>query len=139
MLLPADAELVRNLSRKGCTATAALGCVRILKDKPGLHERILPVERHAVQEQHALGVNEHPYIFEGEDMIARPWFGGEFKLITQARTASTENAQPKPTGYAFASEGIADFAHSFRSDEDLLFRGRFLRSILRGCRRDCAS
>ena len=43
--------------------------MRILEDEAGLDERILPIERHAVQEDHALRIHEDLYVLELENMI----------------------------------------------------------------------
>ena len=54
------------------SAAAAFGGVRIMEDEAGLHERIMPVERHAVQENHAFGIDENAHIaFEFKDVVAR--------------------------------------------------------------------
>ncbi len=100
--------------------------MRILKNKARLHERVLPIQRHTVQKQHALGINKHPDIFKLKHMIARTRLGSELKLIAQSRAAAAQNAQTQPARYAFALERIADLSDCFRSNKNLLrrrFRG----------------
>ena len=45
--------------------------MRIIEDEAGLNQGILPVERHAVQKHHALGIDKYLHIFEFEDVIVR--------------------------------------------------------------------
>ena len=90
--------------------------MRVLKYKAGLNDGILPIERHAIKENHAFRIDENLYVFELKDVVARAWFRSELKLVAQPRTTSTQNAQPQTTHYAFASEGGTDFLNSFGRD-----------------------
>ena len=81
----------------------------------------MPIERHAVQEEHALRIDKDANIaFKLENMIAWPGFRRELELITETGAAASENAQPQSALNAFSTEGRTNFLNRFRCDVNLL-------------------
>lgn len=109
--------------------------MRIMEDEAGLHERILPVERHAVQKKNALWIDEHADIaLEFEDQVSRTRFRGELELIAKAGAAAPQNAQPQTALHTLALESGAYLRNRFRRNVY-----RFRRSIGgRGLRLGCS-
>jgi len=96
--------------------------MRVLKNEAGLQERVLPIECHAIEENHALWINEHLHVLEFKDMVARAWFGGELELVAETRTAAAEHSQAQTTIHFFTRKGCPNFIDRFRRYIDLLGR-----------------
>ena len=104
--------------------------MRIFKDEAGLEERVFPIERHAIEEQHAFRIDEDFDVFKLEDMIARTRFGRELELVAEAGTATAQDAEAEAATHFFTSEGGADFINRFGRDVNL-FGCAFNRGIPR--------
>ena len=66
--------------------------VRILEHEALAHERLL-VQRHAVQVQERLGIDEYADIAELENAVALAGLGVELNRVAQARAAAALHAQ----------------------------------------------
>ena len=93
--------------------------MRIFKNEARLEERIFPIERHAIQEQHALGIDKYFDVFKLEDVIARARLLSELELITQSRAAAAQDAEAQTARDSLACKSSADFLHRFGSDVNL--------------------
>src|SRR5689334_8909156 len=96
--------------------------MRIVERKPGLNQRVFPVERHPVQKHHALRVDENLDVLELEDIVVGTGLGVELELITQPGTTATQHAQTKTSGDALLRESLADFRHGFGSYVNHIWR-----------------
>src|SRR5262245_25339036 len=96
------------LRRKRRPAAAGLLGVRIFEHEARLHERLLIIERHPVQVDIALWVDEELDAVVLEHFIGRPLPGVELELIAQPRASAAQDAQPETSGDSFALEGPAD-------------------------------
>src|SRR5271166_1481818 len=117
---------------EGGSAPAALLGVRIFEGESRLDQGIFPVERHAVEKHHALGVDEDLHaIVELEDLVGWARFGIELELVAQAGATAAEDAQAETAGNVLFLEGLADFVNGFGSYLDHMVLGdRSLRSRL---------
>src|ERR1700691_4106935 len=95
------------LRRERCSAAAALLSVGIIEYKPGMNQRILPVQRHAVEEHHALGIDVDIHILEVEHLVGGPGFGIELEEVAEAGAAAAQHAQTQSSVNALAHEGSA--------------------------------
>jgi len=98
--------------------------MRILEHKPRLHQRIVPIQSHAIQKQHALGIDKYLHISKLKDVIPRPGFRSKLELIAKPGTASAQNAKTQAARYTLASEGLAYFLRCLGGNVDLLGRLR---------------
>src|ERR1051326_9092243 len=103
------------LRREGRAAAAALLGVRIIEDEARVDERIFPVQRHPVQEHHALGIDEDLNVVEVQDLIGGPRLGIELELVTQAGAAASEHPQAQSSRDTFALEGFANLVNGLGS------------------------
>ena len=71
--------------------------MRILEHEARLHQRVLPVQRHALQEHHALGVDVHADVVELQDAIGRARLRIELEQVAQPRAAAAADAQAQPS------------------------------------------
>lgn len=82
----------------------------------------MPIERHPVQKQNALGIYEHTHIVKSKDEVARPRFSSKLKLIAQPGTTTAQNTEAEAAGDTFTYESVPDLANSFGSNKDLFVR-----------------
>src|SRR5205085_2838657 len=86
----------------------------ILELEAGVHQRILPVQRHPVQVNQALRIHEDIDIFELKHLVGGARLLIEPEQITKARAAAALNPEPQAAlGHAFTAEGLADFGNGF--------------------------
>src|SRR5690242_537706 len=90
----------------------------VLEHKARLHQRILPVERHAFQEHHALGVDVDADVVELQYAVRRAWLRIELEEIAQARASAAPHAQAQSPRDAFALEGFANLLYRLGSNRD---------------------
>src|SRR5258708_4170879 len=82
---------------KGCSATAALGCMGIIEDETGLHQALFVVQRKAGEIEEAFRIHDHSYAFVVEGFVRRTSLGLELELIAEARTTAAQDAQAEIT------------------------------------------
>src|SRR5690349_6311843 len=98
------------------TAAARLLCIRVLENKALPHQRVFPVQRHAVQVNERFGVDKYTNVFKGEDSIPFARLSVEADQVRQPRAASTLHPQTKSAlvgGNAFLLQSRADVQYRF--------------------------
>src|SRR5579871_1835009 len=83
--------------------------MRIVEHEAGVDQRILPVQGHAVQEYHALRIDVHLNVFEGQDVIGSPRLRIELELIAESGAAAAEHAQAQSALYVLTLKSFANF------------------------------
>ncbi len=58
--------------------------MRVLKHETRLDNGILPIECHAIEENHAFRIDEDFHVFEFKDVVAWARFRSELELVAQA-------------------------------------------------------
>src|ERR1039457_6790374 len=84
-----------DLLRERRTAAAGSRGVRIDKVESLPHQRLLVIERHAVQIEKRLGIDEHTHAVELIDAVALAWPRIELDGIRKSRAAAAHHAQPQ--------------------------------------------
>ena len=89
----------------------------VFKDKAGLDEGVFPIEGHAVEEDHAFGVDEDFDSVEFEDMVSGTGLRIELELIAQTGAAAAQYAETEATiGDSLAGEGGTNFGYGLRGN-----------------------
>src|SRR5581483_6502154 len=115
------------LSGERRSAPTRLRGLRIHKDKSLLHQRLLIVERHAVQVDERLRVDEYADVGELKNPVAFPWLRIEPDVVTQPGTPAALHAQAQPALLgrdAFLHHRAADLSDRLLGDLDPFSAGR---------------
>ena len=75
-----------------------------------MHQRVLLIQRHAVQIENALGIHENLHVVEVEDLVGWPRLRVELELIAEAGASAAQHAQAQPTLDAMFVERSRIFA-----------------------------
>src|SRR5690242_12949616 len=102
--------------------------MRIFEYETRVNQRVLPVERHSIEEEDAFPINKHLHVFELKHMIRGACLGVEFELVAESGTAAAQYTEAKTALDALASKRVPDLLDSFRGDVNLLWLFRDCRS-----------
>ena len=94
--------------------------MRVLEDETRLNQRVLPIERHSIEKNHALRIDKYTHAFKVENVIVRARFGSKLELIAETGATAAKDSQAKSSIDTFTRESSTNFIHCLRRDEHLL-------------------